>query len=115
MKILLTVLYWIEGISIAVAASCAIGFLLCTVIAVTRIVKRKQNIGIAAMYLGCTIMCLLYIWGGVFFAGWLGDKTTGAGQQALVWGALFPGIFSLAVIPQFLGVAMKQTLGIEVS
>jgi len=115
MKLLLITLYWFEGFLMAMAASCALAFSICALLALVRIPDRRNNVGLVVVYSSCAALCILCIWGGFFFAGWVGDRTNYVGQRALIWGACFPGILTLAVIPQFLAVARQQTRGIEVS
>ncbi len=114
MKILLMAFYWSEGFILAMAAACALGLVLCALLALIRIPRRKKNIGLFAVYLIGATLCALFVQGGLYLAAWIGDQTEYSSQTSLIVGAVFPGIFFLSVIPQFIKVAQKQTLGIEV-
>jgi hypothetical protein len=114
MKILLFALYWFMGFVMAIGAACALGMAIGAVIALLKIAVRPQNILLLGGYLLMSIIAALLTWSGFFVAGWIGDRTEYLGQTGLLVGAVFPGIFSLAIIPQFAMVALKQTSGIEV-
>lgn len=114
MNILLFTLYWFIGFEIVTAACCALGMMICALIAILKITVRPRNILLAAGYLLVSAIAALLVWGGFFVAGWIGDRTEYVGQTALLIGAVFPGVFSLAIIPKFVAIALKQTSGIEV-
>ena len=114
MKILLLFLYWFLGVLMAVGACCAVGMAINTLIALIKIPSRPQNVVFAVGYLLMAALAVLFVWGGFFLAGWIGDQTDYRGQTGLLVGAIFPGIFALTIIPQFIVVALKQTSGIQV-
>jgi hypothetical protein len=114
MKPLLYALYWFMGFIMAMGAACAIGMAIAAVIALLKIAVRPQNILLMGGYLLMGAIVSLLTWSGLFFAGWIGDRTEYVGQTGMLVGAVFPGIFSLAIIPLFAMTALKQTSGIEV-
>ena len=115
MKLPLFLLYWFMGFVMAIGAACALGMAISCLIAILKIVVRPQNILLAAVgYLLMGTIAALLVWVGFFVAGWIGNRTEYVGQTGLLVGAIFPGIFALAIIPQFAAVALKQTSGIDV-
>ena len=114
MKILLLAVYWFMGSIMAIGAACALGMAIAAIIALLKIAVRPQNVLLMRGYLLMGTIAALLTWSGFFVAGWIGDRTEHVGQTGLLVGAVFPGIFSLAIIPQFAMVALKQTSGIEV-
>jgi hypothetical protein len=114
MKILLYALYWFMGFIMAISAACALGMAIAAIIALLKIAVRPQNILLMGGYLLMGIIAALLTWSGFVIAGWIGDRTEYVGQTGLLIGAVFPGIFFLAIIPQFAMVALKQTSAIEV-
>ena len=112
MKILLLALYWFGGFLMAIGAACALGLALCSLIALFKSVQRKKNIGLFFGYLLAAGLCLLFIQLGFYLAGWIGDRTEYSGQKGLMWGAIFPGIFALSIIPSFIKIALRQTSGL---
>ena len=114
MKILLLAVYWFLGFLMAIGAACALGMAIASIIALLKMLVRPQNILLAGGYLLMGVIAALLTWSGFFIAGWIGDRTDYVGQTGLLVGAVFPGIFSLAIIPQFAMIALKQTSGIHV-
>jgi len=114
MKLLLYALYWFMGIVMAMGAACAFGMAIAGIIALLKIAVRLRNILLMGGYLLMGVIAALLTWSGFFIAGWIGDRTEYVGQTGLLVGAVFPGIFSLAIIPQFAMIALKQTSGIKV-
>jgi hypothetical protein len=114
MKILLYALYWFMGFVMAMGAAFALGMAIAAIIALLKITVRPQNILLLGGYLLIGAIAALLTWSGFFIAGWIGDRTEYVGQTGMLVGAIFPGIFSLAIIPQFAIIALKQTSGIEV-
>ncbi len=114
MKILLFALYWFVGFVMAIGACCTLGMLINVLVALLRSFTRPKNLVLALGYLIATGAGLFFLWGCLFVVGWIGDRTNYSSQTALLVGAVFPGIFALSAIPQFVGVALKQTAGIHV-
>lgn len=114
MNILLFALYWFCGFMMAIVACSGIGFALAALLALFKSFSRLKNFLFALGYGVAAVVCYLLIIGGFHMAGWIGDRTQHGGQAGLLIGAIFPGIFALAIIPQFLAVARKQTSGIYV-
>ena len=99
MKLLLFLLYNFIGFIMAVGAGCAVGMAIAAIIALLKVAVRPQNILLMGLYLLIGIMGALLTWSGDFIAGWIGDRTGYAGQTGLLVGVIFPGIYSLALIP----------------
>lgn len=114
MKIVLYVFYWFMGFFMAIGAACTLGMVIAAIISMLKIAVRPQNVLLIGGYLLMGTIAASLTWGGFFVAGWIGDRTEYVGQTGLLIGAVFPGIFCLAIIPQFAMVALKQTSGIEV-
>jgi hypothetical protein len=114
MKFLLFVLYYFEGFFMAIIACSGVGFALAVLVAVAKSFSRPQNILLALLYGGGVLVCYLLFMAGLLLAGWIGDRTDHAGQTGIIVGAIFPGVFGLQIIPQFLRVASRQTAGIHV-
>lgn len=114
MKILLMLLYWFMGFVMAIGLCCTIGMAINVLIALLRSFSRPKNLGLALAYLLAAGFGCLVLWGCLHLAGWIGDRTNYSSQTSLLVGAVFPGIFALSAIPQFVGVALKQTAGIHV-
>ena len=114
MKLLLYALYWLMGLIMAFGAACALGMAIAAIISLLKIAVRPQNILLMGGYLLMGVIAALLTWSGFLIAGWIGDRTEYVGQIGLLVGAVFPGIFSLAIIPQFAMIALNQTSGIEV-
>ncbi len=114
MKFLLFLVYYIEGFMMAIAACCAIGLALAFFVAIAKSFRRPKNLLLALMY--CVLAFISYelFIGGFFLAGWIGDRTHYSGQNGIIVGAIFPGIISLKIIPQFLRIASLQTSGTHV-
>lgn len=114
MKVLLFPLYWLIGFFMAVGACCALGMAISSVIAILKIPLRPRNAFIAVGYLIGGAIAASLAWSGFLLAGWVGDRTDYTGEMGLLVGAVFPGVFALSIIPQFIVVALKQTSGVEV-
>lgn len=102
------------GFTMAIGLCCTIGMTINVLIALLRSFSRPKNLGLAFGYLFAACFGCLFIWGCLHLAGWIGDRTNYSSQTALLVGAVFPGIFALSAIPQFVGIALKQTVGIDV-
>lgn len=113
MRLLLFAFYWFLGFLLAVGACCAIGMAINTLIALFKSAIRARNLWFMLLYLFGGALAATLVWGGLFLAGWIGDRTGHSAQIGLVVGAVFPGIFSLSIIPQFVVVALRQTSGVE--
>jgi hypothetical protein len=113
-KFLLFLVYYFEGFFMAIIACSAIGLVLAVLVALTKAFARPKNLLLALMYGFGAFICYLPFFGGLHLAGWIGDRTNYAGQTGIIVGAVFPGIFGLKIIPQFLRVASLQTSGIDV-
>jgi hypothetical protein len=114
MKILLLLLYWFMGFVMTLGACCTLGMIINTLVALLRSISRPKNLGLALGYSVAAGVGLLFLWGCLFLTGWIGDRTNYSSQTALLIGAAFPGIFALSAIPQFVGIALKQTAGIRI-
>lgn len=114
MKIILNLLYWFMGFVMAIGLCCTIGMAINVLIALLRSFPRPKNLGLALGYLCAAGIGCLVLWICLYLAGWIGDRTDYSGQTAILVGAIFPGIFALSAIPQFVGIALKQTAGIHV-
>jgi len=114
MKILLIIIYWFMGIVMAIGLCCTVGLIINVLVALARSFSRPKNLGLALGYLLGAGFSLFVLWGCFHLAGWIGDRTNYSSHSALLVGAVFPGILALSVIPQFVGVALKQTAGIHV-
>jgi hypothetical protein len=114
MRLLLYALYWFMGFVMAIGAACALGMAIAAIIALLKIAVRPLNTLLVGGYLLMGVIAALLTWSGFFIAGWIGDRTEYVGQTGLLVGAVFPGILSLAIIPEFAMIALKQTSGIEV-
>jgi hypothetical protein len=111
MKFVLFLLYYSEGFFMAMIACSGIGFVLAALIALLKSVVRPKNLLLMLFYGVAAVLCYLLFLGGLFLAGWLGDQTDHAGQGGILVGAVFPGLGGLAIIPQFIAVALRQTSG----
>jgi hypothetical protein len=114
MSILLLLPYYFAGFFMAIVACTGIGFCLAALLALAKSFARPKNVLLALAYAAAAGACYLLVLGGLFVSGWIGDRTEHAGQSGLLIGAIFPGIFGLIIIPQFLAVAAKQTSGVHV-
>lgn len=114
MKILLTSLYLLLGSIMAVGVCCTIGMVVNVLIALLRSSSQPKNLGLALAYLLWVSLGLLVLWGCSQLAGWIENSTNYSSQTTLIVGAVFSGIFALPIIPQFVGIALKQTAGIHV-
>jgi hypothetical protein len=114
MKFLLFLVYYIEGFMMAIAACCTIGLALAFLVAIAKSFRRPKNLLLALMYGVLAFISYELFIGGFFLAGWIGDRTHYSGQNGIIVGAIFPGIISLKIIPQFLRIASLQTSGIHV-
>ena len=115
MKFVLFLLFYFQGFFMAIISCSAIGFALCAIVALFKRVKRPKNLLLFLVYLFGCLVCYMLFLGGLYLAGWIGDRTNYAGQTGMLIGAIFPGLFGLAIIPQFLAVAARQTSGIRVA
>ena len=98
----------------AIVACSGIGFALAALVALFKSLSRLKNLLLMLGYAVASLVCYCLFIGGFYVAGWVGDRTHYGGQTGLLIGAVFPGIFALAIIPQFFSVARKQTSGIHV-
>jgi hypothetical protein len=114
MKFVLFLLFYFQGFFMAIIACSAIGFALCAIVALFKSVTRPKNLLLFLAYVLGSLVCYMLFLGGLYLAGWIGDRTNYAGQTGMLIGAIFPGLFCLAIIPQFLAVAVRQTSGIRV-
>ena len=114
MSILLFFLYYFAGFFMAIIACTGIGFGLAALLALVKSFSRSKNLLLMLAYAAAGIACYCLVIGGFYVAGWIGDRTRYSGQTGMLIGAIFPGIFGLAIIPQFLAVAARQTSGIHV-
>ncbi len=114
MNVVLFLLYFFGGFFLAIIACSGIGFALSALLAFAKSFSRPKNVLLMLAYAGAAFVCYGLIIGGLYVAGWLGDRTGHAGQTGMLVGAIFPGILGFAIIPQFLSVASKQTSGIHV-
>lgn len=114
MNILLFFLHYFGGFFMAIIACSGIGFAFAALIALAKSFTRAKNLLLMLAYAAAGVVCYCLFIGGFYVAGWIGDRTHYGGQTGMLVGAIFPGIFALAIIPQFLSVARKQTSGIHV-
>ena len=112
MKFVLFFLFYFQGFFMAIIACSAIGFALCAIVALFKSATRPKNLLLFLVYLFGCLVCYMLFLGGLYLAGWIGDRTNYA--TGMLIGAIFPGLFGLAIIPQFLAVAARQTSGIRV-
>ena len=113
-KFLLFLLYYFEGFLMAIIACTALGLALAVLVALAKAFARPKNLLLALGYAFVAFICYLLFVGGLHLAGWIGDRTNYVGQTGIIAGAIFPGIFGLKIIPQFLRIASLQTSGIDV-
>lgn len=118
MFLLINAAYWLLGLVIAFAGSATIGMLINALLALVKAPARPQNLKLLVGYLFCALLGWCVVWGCLFVGGWIGDfgraKEINFSGNWLLIGAIFPGIFALAMIPAFIGVGAKQTSGIDV-
>ena len=114
MNILLFFLYYFGGFFMAIFLCSGIGFTLAALLAFAKSFSRSKNLLLTLAYAAASFVCYCLVIGGFYVAGWIGDRTHYGGQTGMLIGAIFPGVFALAIIPQFLAVARKQTSGIHV-
>ena len=112
LKMFLGFVYWFSGLVLAVLLSCALGFALCSVVGLLNIFRYKWAWLLVIVYGVFSCVCIALIQLILFLAGTLGDHTGYKMQFLVVVGLLVPGIIMLAVIPQFIKVAMRQTRGV---
>jgi hypothetical protein len=112
MTILLYGFYWFMGIVMAMGAACTVGMAIAAIIALVKAAIRPRNILLMGGYLLAGVIIGGLTWGGFYVAGWIGEHTGYVGQVALLVGAIFPGLFFLAIPQKFAMVAHKQTSGI---
>lgn len=98
----------------AIIACSGVGFALAALLALFKSFSRSKNLLLMLGYAAAALVCYCLFIGGFYLAGWVGDRTHYGGQTGMLIGAIFPGLFALAIIPQFLAVARKQTSGIHV-
>jgi cytochrome c biogenesis protein CcdA len=113
-KFLLYLAYYVEGFMMAIVACSCIGLALAVLVALVKSFARPKNLLLALMYAAGAFVCYLLFFAGLHLAGWIGDRTHYVGQGGIIVGAIFPGILSLKIIPQFFRVASLQTSGIHV-
>jgi len=63
------------------------------------------------MYVVGVFICVSLIQLILFASGTIGDHTHYKGQVGLIVGAVFPGIFALGIVPQFIAIALRQSGG----
>lgn len=108
MTFILFFVYYFAGIALAAIAASAIGFSIASVIGLFSLfgnIKRAINL---LIYLLGMCFCGGLVIAILFACGWLGDMTHQQGQTGVLVGAIFPGIISLAIIPAFIQIAIKQ-------
>ena len=93
----------------------AIAFALCSILALSKSIKRPKNLLLMLGYLASGFVCYLVFWGFLHLAGWIGDRTDYAGQTGIIIGAIWPGLSAIRAIPKFISVAIRQTSGIHVT
>lgn len=108
LKIILFVAYYFGGLLLALAASCGIGFVLCALLAIPHVFRDVRGIGLFLGYAFLATLSFGFVQLLLLAAGTLGDRTGYDMQIALVAGAIFPGVFFLSVIPQFVRTGVQQ-------
>jgi hypothetical protein len=84
----------------------------CIFVALFKIFRYKWAWALMLAYSAGALICLLLIQGLLHLAGTLGDHTNYKMQTLLLVGLGFPGILSLAAIPEFIKVAARQMRGL---
>lgn len=98
----------------AIVGCSGVGFVFAALLALAKSFSRPKNLLLMLVYVAAAAVSYGLLIGGSFVTDWIGDRTHQVGQNGILIGAIFPGIFGLAIIPQFLIVAWKQTSGVHV-
>lgn len=114
MAILLVLLYWFLGFVGAIFAACLVGLIIAFFIALVKLGVHRDNWKRALVYLSIGALCYIFCYVIIVLCGYIGDRTNNVGQDALLVGLAFPGVFALRIIPQYTVMAMRQTSGIDV-
>lgn len=114
MNFLLFVFYWVVGFIGSVFVCCCVGLLLAALIALFNVARFKMAWVKMVGYLACAVICAFLTESLVWLCGYVGDRTHHASQSALLIGLVFPGLFSLKIIPAYMLMASKQIKGLPV-
>lgn len=109
MKFILFFVYWFFGFGLAMAACAGVGFVIGILIALINIGKKPGNWALMIFYVAAVFFCSLVFWGILWASGTIGDRTNHSMQYMLIGGAVFPGIFTLSMIPAFVKICIAQT------
>jgi hypothetical protein len=111
LNLFLGAVYYFGGMFLTLVAAMCLGFLLCAFIALTNLVAYRWTWALLLGYLAAAGLCYGVILLGLYGAGCLGDHTGYKMQTMMIAGAVFPGIFSLAVIPAYARMGARQSRG----
>ncbi len=113
MTFVLGIFYYIIGFIMAIFWSSALAFLLCVPIGLFRLFRHRRNILLSLMYLGGAVVCAAIFLGLERLTNMVAYKTDHTAYLLLFIGMGFPGLLTLAFIPKYIRVALRQTSGIE--
>jgi C4-dicarboxylate transporter len=112
MQLLLGAFYYIIGLLMAVFWSSAAGFGLCVPICLFRLFRHRRNVLLMLMYIAAAAVCAAICLG----LGRLTEAVAAKTDYAVYWmmfvGLAIPGLGTLALIPAYIRIALRQTSGV---
>lgn len=112
MSLLMGVFYYIIGLLMAVFWSFAAGFVLCVPICLFRLFRHRRNTLLLLMYIVATAVCAAIFLGLGRLTETVATKTDYTSYWMLFVGMAIPGLGTLAFIPAYIRIALRQTSGI---
>jgi len=111
MSVILFFIYPVIGLLLAVLACSAFGLALCMFVGLINILRFKWAWTLTLGYAAGSLICLTLAGGILYLVGTIGDHTGYKVQAVFFVSVIFPGIFAIKIIPQYLKIAAKQTRG----
>ena len=112
MPLLLGAFYYVIGLLMAAFCSCAAAFVLCVPICLFRLFRHRRNALLILMYITGAAVCAAIFLGLGRLTETVAAKTDHAAYWMLFVGMAIPGLGTLAFVPAYIRIALRQTSGV---